>query len=568
MNIAPLDKLGDWNPQLLRELKGRLRPRNILIALPISLLGQLLLLMSFASQLPTDDATASSVYSKYCLTRSSQYGECVPDALGHFPVNWQQWWLDVFVWLSIFGFVALLVVGTHLLISDLSREEQRGTLNFIRLSPQSTTSVLSGKLLGVPILLYLVAALALPLHLWAAFQAEIPATMILGFYGVVAASCACFYSIALIYGLVSAGIGGFQAWLGSGAMLLLLYILTALTMGGGSALSNTSGDWLHLFSPLALLPYLMNASIPVTETYSAFSQLSKLTWFNLPIGASFWSMASFSALNCGLWAYLAWQALKRCFHNPSATLLSKRQSYSLTACFEVLILGFALQTKTGHDRVSELFNNFTYILILNLFLFAFLMAALSPHRQAIQDWARYRRERKSSRLVSRLQNLVWGEKSPALVAVGLNLAIAVSMLVPWIWTWPGQRGIQALVALLLTVNLFLIYASIAQLMLFMQTQKRALWAATTVTALIVLPPIIFGLLSLSPEKVAAVWLFSAFPWAAVKEATSTTVIMTVMSQWLMLALLNIQTTRQLRLAGESATKALMEHSARSGQRSV
>lgn len=567
MTIAPLDKLGDWNPQLLRELKGRLRQRNILIALPISLLGQLLLLMNFAFLLPNDDAPVPSVYSKYCLTRSSQYGQCVRDAFGHFPLNWQQWWLDVFVWLSIFGFVALLVVGTHLLISDLSREEQRGTLNFIRLSPQSTTSVLSGKLLGVPILLYVVAALALPLHLWAAFQAEIPASMILGFYGVVAASCACFYSIALIYGLVSAGIGGFQAWLGSGAMLLLVSILTAIEIHG-SAVSSASADWLHLFSPLALLPYIMNASIPITETYSPFSQLSKLTWFNLPIGASFWSMASFSALNCGLWAYLAWQALKRCFHNPSATILSKRQSYSLTACFEVLILGFAVKPTTGDYQVNVLFNNFTYILVLNLLLFAFLMAALSPHRQALQDWARYRRERKSSRLVSRLQNLVWGEKSPALVAVGLNLAIAVSMLVPWISTWPGQRGIQALVALLLSVNLFLIYASIAQLMLFMQTQKRALWAATTVTALIVLPPIMFGLLSLSPDKLAAVWLFSAFPWAAVKEATSTTVIMTVMSQWLMLALLNIQTTRQLRLAGESATKALMEHSARSGQRSV
>ena len=47
-----LDPLGDWNPQLLRELKGRLKPRNLILAGVLSLLGQFLLFMSFLVRIP------------------------------------------------------------------------------------------------------------------------------------------------------------------------------------------------------------------------------------------------------------------------------------------------------------------------------------------------------------------------------------------------------------------------------------------------------------------------------------------------------------------------------------
>ncbi len=34
------DKIGDFNPQLLREIKGRLKTRNVAIISIVSLLGQ------------------------------------------------------------------------------------------------------------------------------------------------------------------------------------------------------------------------------------------------------------------------------------------------------------------------------------------------------------------------------------------------------------------------------------------------------------------------------------------------------------------------------------------------
>ncbi len=77
-----------------------------------------------------------------------------------------------------------------------------------------------------------------------------------------------------------------------------------------------------------------------------------------------------------------------------------------------------------------------------------------------------------------------------------------------------------------------------------------------VCGLIVLPPIIFGLLSIGPDKIPVLWMFSAFGWVAVKNASITTVFMAVLGQWLTLTLLGVQMTRQLRRAGESTTKAL------------
>ena len=47
-----LDRLGNWNPQLLREWKGRLKPLPVILALALSLLMQVGLVFSFGLMLP------------------------------------------------------------------------------------------------------------------------------------------------------------------------------------------------------------------------------------------------------------------------------------------------------------------------------------------------------------------------------------------------------------------------------------------------------------------------------------------------------------------------------------
>lgn len=542
-----LDRVGDWNPQLLRELKGRLKSRNLLIAIAISFVGQFFLLLFFQIQLPI----GTQEDHMYCTGNAVNYvlPNCVRDAFDNFVINWQLWWLGLFVLLSVIGIFALIVVGTYLLISDLAHEERRDTLNFIRLSPQASESILVGKLLGVPILLYLVAVLAVPLHLWAGLSAQIPLIRILSFYGVLIAACLCFYSAALLFSLVSSWLGGFQAWLGSGGVLILLAIASF------KPIKDSPFDWLNLFSPSLIIQYLVAATN--LNLQSEFSRLSigNLQWFSLPVGAGMVGVVSSLLLNYGLWTYWSWQALKRRFPNPSKTILSKRQSYLLVACFEVVFLGFAVVSK----RSNELLVNFQILLVINLLLFLSLIVVLTPGRQTLQDWARHSRQQASSRnLWNRLlmSDLVWGEKSPALVAIAINLAIASAILVPWIVFSQDYHKLQVFLSLVISCNLTLIYAAITQLIMLMPFQKQFLWVIGTLGAVIGLPTVIVVFLFSDPSKIPGLWLVTPFAGFAIEYASATTVFLALLCQWSILTLLTLQITRQLRKAGESASKTL------------
>src|SRR3569832_2260633 len=359
MPLNLLDRIGEINPQLFRELKGRLKVRNVAIALATSLLGQLVFFLYWLGRVPGKDTFIDSPYcrlrntyeasqlpieqlqeqyrqlqadfSRYsgpkhfdpekvqqlkgsiqavkgeieALPESPPWSHCPPDA-----IDYQLWWHDhypvIFALLSVILMFALLVAGTYMLISDLAREERRGTLNFIRLSPQSTQTDMSGKLLGVPILLYLAAALSIPLHLWLGLSAQIPLVEIFSFWTVLVGSCAFFYSAALLFGLVSSWLGGFQAWLGSGTVLCFL------TVVNNQQIYHNPFNWLHLFCPSVVLPYLVNRT---NSEYTGFpfshTRIQEWEWFHLPVGAAGIGVVIFALINYGLWTGWFWQALKR-----------------------------------------------------------------------------------------------------------------------------------------------------------------------------------------------------------------------------------------------------------------
>jgi hypothetical protein len=175
----------------------------------------------------------------------------------------------------------------------------------------------------------------------------------------------------------------------------------------------------------------------------------------------------------------------------------------------------------------------------------------------MQDWARYRHKNRS-RKRGVMPDLIWGEKSPAVVAIALNVAIASAILLPWLLLWPNSEyKTPALWALMVNMSLIVVYAAVAQLILFMKLRKRAAWAAVTVGLFILVPPIIFPFLSMTPDKNPGVWLFSAFPWVAVENTNAIAVFLSVIGQSLTVGLLGVQLTRRLRSAGESSTKAML-----------
>ncbi|MEQ9233730.1 ABC transporter permease [Coleofasciculus sp. E2-BRE-01] len=617
MVLKGIDKLGDWNPQLLREVKGRLKGRNLAIALGASVLGYLAMFFYGLNQFTRlidperhyyvdkneifcklrdtylgNQAKLSQLQEQYRLLQdqffrysSAEYYdlakinqlkgsienvktqitnlqgiapiyECPKDAID-IPLWWQYQHGQMFGWLSVIALFILLIVGTYMLIADLAGEERRGTLNFIRVSPQSAQSILLGKVLGVPILLYIAAVLLIPLHLWLGLSAQILLVEIFSFYAVLIAGCTFFYSAALLFGLMSSWLNGFQSWLGGGAVFLFLLI----AFNRWTWITQNPLDWMKLFSPDVILPYLYNQTEHYSPDFIGYSTpIESLQWFHIPVGLTGLGIVSFVLLNYALWTGWIWQALKRRFQNPNTAVLSKRQSYWLVACVEILLLGFAVQEKQDIYISYSLVDNLWIIFCFNVALFLGLIAALSSHRQVLQDWARYRQQegtiRKKWRIV---HDLIWGEKSPAIVAIGINLAIATTPFWVWIalWNEPGFDKLKALLAVAFFICITLICATLGQLILMMKTSKRALWATGTIGAVLSLPPIMLLVLGIETHDNPIPWLFSSFPWAGIEYAATSMMAFAILSEFLLWGLLTFQLTRQLRKAGESATQALL-----------
>jgi hypothetical protein len=465
--------------------------------------------------------------------------------------------------LSVIFIFTLLVAGTYLLINDLVKEERRGTLNFIRLSPQSETSILTGKLLGVPSFIYLIVLVAIPLHLWAGHSANIALSYIFSYYAIVIASCIFFYSGALLFGLVNRWLSGFQPWLGSGAVFFLLFMTMIIASSYGNSLNN-SGAWLRLFNPWDVTNYLF----PNLFRISNGSPLQNLEFFYIPLGTNVVSVVGLHLFNYGVCSYGIFKALKRCFRNPQASVINKGQSYIIVAFCQLMMWGFTLQYwNQVFDLDRQVRENFSLIALYNVGLLFSLIAILTPHRQTVQDWARYRHQASNKSI---WWDLTTSEKSPALVAIAINLII---VSIPWlVWisltsafdidqspNWAGDNinRLKLLLALALFISMMLIYATIAQLILLLKTPKRSFWAIGTVSAVMFLPPAILEFIGMSSWKNPSIWLFSTFPWSGISYSEATTIFMAFLAQVSVLALLNFQLTKQVRLAGESATKALL-----------
>jgi hypothetical protein len=555
MTLHLLDKIGNWNPQLFREIKGRLNIGNMAIASAFSLSGQLLLLMYYSAQIPVtspDWEYTNPIYHRFCTlddVASIYEKSCVTDALGNIVINWREWWLEIFILLSILSVLALLVAGTYMLVSDLDKEERRGTLNFIRLSPQSAKTIFLGKILGVPILLYLATILAVPLHLYAGLAAQIPLNEILCFYIAVAASCALFYSSAMLFGLTTSWLGGFQPWLASATVFILFGI-------SWLPLTRTAWDVLIFLSPLAMLRYQL-FRVNKTDFDSLVENLDKLQWFYSPVGTNIAIGIALSLLVCGTGTYWMWQGWQRRFPNPSGTILSKPQSYLLVICCQVIFLGFALQSNPPEN------GNLIGLLILNLLMFLALIAALTSDRQSLYDWARYRKQivPSNQKLWRRypILDLIWSDKSPAVVAIAINFLSSVIILTPWALL--DKFDANGFWSLILCLNLILIYAGIAQLFLFTKIRNKESRAVGIVGGAILFPPLILSLLLLTPQKAPILWLsltFGGFLPSSYLGASENTILLSILSQWSVLVLLNFKLRSQLKLAGESASKALLK----------
>ncbi|MBD2462436.1 hypothetical protein H6G89_15420 [Oscillatoria sp. FACHB-1407] len=544
-----INHASDWNPQLSRELKSRFKARNVLMAIAISVLVQLGIIIFFYNQLPAEHG-----FSSYCVSDS----RCPKDANGNFLVDWAAWWADmiqVLHWLLMYG---LIVSGVFLLTADLYQEEHRGTLNFIRLSPQSAWTILSGKLLGVPSLLYVAVVAAVPFHIVVATAVNLPLWIVLSFYVVLAGGAFLGYSAALLNAFLSKlpgrvvgeHLGTIYALIISGFTALFLVPLYMLWNG-----YITWAPYVHFF--------LGDDAVTDASTYNSF----------IP--------HAFLLMNLAICSYWIWQALHRCFHQPGATIISKKQSYGLTLYVEILIIGFALFL-SSKEQVNQLFSTIGAIAVLNVAVFLCLIALLSISRQNLVDWARYRHfereaiasevespQRQRSWLRKRLPDrallwdLVLGERSPAIVAIALNLLIfGIALLFVMGLGLNSWRAFSyAFAGAIITGNLIILYATLLQIALLFKPSNRPFGVVALVGTAMLAPFI--GILGFSfdlPVLAQFLLLFTPVPWSvlSLSEGFSMSLIGTaILGQWLAIAMANIQLARQLKQLGQSSTRALL-----------
>ncbi|MBL1211040.1 ABC transporter permease [Geminocystis sp. GBBB08] len=555
-----VDNVGEWNPQLFREVKGRLTLKTITIVSLASIIGQFLLYLYFEGMLPTIEGS----YSRYCTNMtevqpySSNFALCSKDLLDNVQIIKELWWLDLFITMSVIGVFVLLVVGSYMLMADVSKENSRNTLNFIRLTPQSALTILGGKMLGVPILVYLFGILAIPLHLTAGLKANIPFSLIIGFYLTLSASCVFFYSVSLLFSLVSEGLGNFQGWFGSMAIFFFLSTMTGVAMEARN-FTGTSFDWIIVFNPMIFLAYLVKSTFlsPDTVGYLSFDGLNSLNWYG-----NFWWKNSVIGLmliiaNYGIWTFWLWQGIKRRFHNPSETLISKYHSYLISACFIVFNLGFTLQEINSYSRSD---GKIISLQIFNFFFFLLIIAALTPPRQSLQDWSRFPHEN-SSNHQNIISDLLLGEKSPSPLAVAVNIGIVTLYTIPSILIFPFEESKLSIIGgLFLGATMMMIYATVFQLLLMMKNKKRTLIASGVVGGLIISPSF-FALMILreSHQSFPLVWLFSAFPFATIHQVSSFAILGSLLTQIMVIIGVNYQLKRVLNKVGISETKMLLEN---------
>lgn len=523
----PLVNLFNWNPQLFREIKGRFKIRNVAVAIFASFLCQFLFMINFLSKLPEKYGADIVMYNL------KNYDYCIQAGKYCTGINWSDWWADIFITFSWILFTLTLLGGVYILVANFVKEERLGTLNFIRQSPQSSQNILLGKLLGVPILIYLVATLFLPLHLWANLSSGLSLYLFVAFYAILILGCCFFYNASLIFVFL----GGNQPWLAA----ILVGMFSWPIMAG------FHNEHYRNFNLINGYKY------DIDEFYSLYPEeiVILIIVFILLI-------------------YWIWQAVNRCYRNPNATIISKKQSYWFMACFQVAILLFCIHIIEKNS--TYVFNELLSILLpINLFIFLLLITFLSSQRQTLQDWARHRHLQVNNDetvivkglSISLKQDLIWGEKSPPLVAIGINLVITAIIWISGILLFNNNQinGIilPAILTLILSLNLILIYAVIIQLVLLMKVKNPKIWAIGILGSLIALPPIALLLLSITPENSPNIWLFSTFPWFSVHNYLAITpMLITIVAHWSVFTLLTLQLTRKIKKLGVSDSQKLYQ----------
>jgi hypothetical protein len=478
-----LQKLANWNPQLVRELRGRLKPQSLSATIILSLILQTLLVIGVNGSLRYNPQPAAVTGA------------------------WRSLW-EMMVWILTY---ILLGMGAFLLSNDIAQEERAGTLNFIRSSPRPPYQILLGKFLGVPILPYIAVGLALPLHWVAGLRGGVPVWVMLSFDVLLVAGCVLFFSPALLLGLVqNPQQKPMPGYVGAAFPYTTLLLTTLIPL---YLIWNFQTNWRSL------------SLLMQDRLWTGFD----FYWGFLPLSSNAVLSNGFTCFNIAVISFFVWQMLLRRFYSPTVTSLSKRLSYALTVYLQLLVIGFALRPTPDSTTASAVGVALYWV---NLILFASLIFALTPSRQAIIDWLRYRQTRlnpaasvdlsvpasgdtaagtlPSLSSLALWRDFVWADGSPSVVAIMVNVVIVCALAWPWLGLEaglfpplkvlspsqlsPGEVMVDILMFSASTALTMLIYGTLVQRLFISRLRNPRNWALGILLSWATIPPTLFRLL--------------------------------------------------------------------------
>jgi ABC-2 family transporter protein len=436
-----VEAIGNWNPQLLRELKSRINWRNFIVTGLLSIGLQASFLAYRSTLLPVDRVTDRWVYHEYCQKNLDP--GCATDAFGNPLIDWQEWWAHVAMGSGVI-FVLMATVGAYFVASSFRKERELGTLDFLRLVPRSSFTVLVGKLLGVPVLVYLAAICALPLQLYAVRAAQISILTVLTWdLAMVGLTIMCYLSAALVT-------------LRSNVIPIVQSIITFISSG---VLVAISSRW-----------------------YGDYYKESTLQWYGILLGNQPQAFLVLSTLT-SLGIYWLYRALERSYQQPNSPILSRNQSYVWSLNYHLFLLGFcviykrhnylplfnisngkfthrlafdlSLNAYSGGGSYDSIFGNFPPMFwSLLLFWLLLTISLMLPNVRAMTGWAQEQQLKPDW-----WKTMLWDDRSPAILAALVNIGIAIAVWsIPVAIAFPTSRS--SIVTWLLASTIALIFAGI------------------------------------------------------------------------------------------------------------
>jgi ABC-2 family transporter protein len=457
-----VETIGDWNPQLLRELKSRVNWLNLIVTGLCSIGLQASFLAYRSTLLPARRVTDSWVYHQYCQQHSNP--GCAVDALGNLLIDWPEWWAHVAMGSGLV-FVLMATVGAYFVASSFRQERELGTLDFLRLVPRKSATVLVGKLVGVPVLVYFAALCTLPLQLYAIRAAGISTLTVVAWdLAMVGLTMMCYLSATIVT-------------LRANVLPILSAIVTSISSG--------------LLVPICL------------RWYGRYDR-STLQWYGIYLDNHLPTFLVLSALT-GLGIYWLYQALVRSYQQPSSPILSRTQSYWWSLTYHLFLLGFCVVRKlpdrayfVGGTSDAKFAHRLAFDLSLNannsgssdeglygnlppmfwsllLFWLLLTIALMLPKVRSMTAWAQEQQFKPNW-----WQPMLWHDRSPAIFAALINVGIAIVVWsIPVALSFPISRS--SLVAWLLSSIILLIFtgiwSTIAHLRQFGRVRKYRLLLA-------------------------------------------------------------------------------------------